>query len=324
MHTYRILANDGIDAAGQKLLTDAGFDVVVKKISQAELAKVLADFDAILVRSATTINREIIDACPSLKLIGRTGISMENIDTEYARYKGIKVINTVEASAQSVAEMVFAHLFGMARFLHQTNRKMPVEGTTNFESLKQQYSKGVELRGKNIGIIGLGKIGQRVARMALGMGMNVLPYDLNATKEMRIELDLFKGYSEASITIRLKTVSFEELLEQSDFLSLHIPHEKGTLATITAKELAMMKDGAGIINTSSAGVIDEKDLLDALNSGKIAFAGFDTFDNEPHPMAALLEHPNVSMTPHIGGATKEAQERIGIEMAESIKSAFIG
>ena len=205
----------------------------------------------------------------------------------------------------------------MSRFLHLTNQaKCPVEGDTKFEELKHACFKGVELHGKNLGIIGLGKIGQRVAKMALGMGMNVLPYDLNATKEMRIELDLFRGQSDASIAIKLKTVSFEELLSQSDFLSLHIPHQAGTLATISAKELAMMKDGAGIINTSSAGVINEHDLLGALNSGKIAFAGFDVFENEPTPLKALLQHPHVSLTPHIGGATVEAQQRIGVEMAQ--------
>jgi D-3-phosphoglycerate dehydrogenase / 2-oxoglutarate reductase len=317
----RILANDGIDAIGKKILADAGFEVVTNKVPQAELAKELKNYDAVLVRSATKITEEIISACPNLKVIGRAGVGMDNIDVEFAKYKGIRVINTPEASAQSVAELVFAHLFGMVRFLYDANRKMPAQGLDKFNDLKKAYSEGIELKGKTLGIIGFGKIGQTTARIALGLGMNVKVFKLHAA-EVKIEFDFFQTFSDSKILLSMKTVPFEELLQQSDFITLHVPFPKGAAPVITKKEIALMKDGVGIVNTSRGGVIVEDDLLEGLNSGKIAYAALDVYDKEPVPRKDLLDHPRISHTPHIGASTKEAQERIGIEIAEKIILAF--
>lgn len=317
----RILANDGIDNIGKQMLTEAGFEVITTKVTQQELAKELINYDAVLVRSASKITKEIIEACPNLRLIGRAGVGLDNIDLEFARYKGVKVVNTPDASSQSVAELVFAHLFSMTRFLHNANRKMPVEGNSRFEELKKAYSQGSELRGKTLGVIGFGKIGQSTAKIALGLGMNILPFKLHAA-EVKIEFDFFKTFAESSVIIKMKTIPFEELLKNSDFITLHVPFPKGAAPIITKKEFNLMKNGVGIINTSRGGVIVEKDLLEALDSGKVAFAGLDVYEGEPVPKKEILEHPNISLSPHIGASTKEAQARIGIEMAEKVINYF--
>ncbi len=317
----RILANDGIDATGKKMLTEAGFEVVTDKVPQQNLVTELKNYDAVLVRSASTITREIIESCSSLRLIGRAGIGLDNIDVEYAKHKGIKVVNTPDASSQSVAEIVFAHLFGIARFLHDSNRKMPAEGLEKFETLKKNYSAGLELRGKTLGIIGFGKIGQAVARIAIGLGMNIKVFKLHAA-EVQIELDFFKPLANSAVVVRMKTVPFEELLQTSDFITLHVPFPKGAAPIIAKKEIAMMKNGVGLINTSRGGVIAEDDLLEGLNSGKIAFAGLDVFTGEPKPRRELLTNPKISLTPHTGASTREAQERIGVELAEKVINFF--
>lgn len=312
----KILANDGINDKGKKALENAGFEVVTEKVEQEDLAKKLKNYDAVLVRSATKIRKDIIDACPTIKLIGRGGVGMDNIDVEYAKSKGVEVINTPAASSQSVAELVFAHLFTVARFLHNSNRSMPLTGDAEFKDLKKRYAKGVELKGKTLGIIGFGRIGQATAKTAIGLGMKVLatdPYIPEAT----LELEFFDSNS---ISIKVKTVPIEEVFKKSDFITLHVPGSDKPL--ITKKEIKLMKDGIVIINAARGGIVDETDLLEALDSGKIAYAGLDVFENEPTPDIKLLKHPNVSLTPHIGAATNEAQERIGLELAEKIISFF--
>ena len=318
----RILANDGIDAAGKKIFLDAGFEVVTDKVPQDKLSEGLQNFDAILVRSATQVRKEHIDACQNLKLIGRAGVGMDNIDVAYAREKGVHVVNTPDASSQSVAELVFANLFTMSRYLHDANRKMPAcETKEQFEALKKKYSSGIELKGKTLGIIGFGKIGQTVARMALGLGMKVMPFKLNAM-DVKIEIDFFQTHSNASLMVTMKCVPFEELLSNSDFITLHVPFPKGAAPVIGARELALMKHGVGIVNTARGGAVAEADLLEALNSGKVGYAALDVFEGEPLIKKELREHPNVSLTPHIGGSTKEAQERIGIELATKVVQLF--
>ncbi len=319
----RILANDGIDAAGKKIFLDAGFEVVTDKVPQDQLSEGLKNFDAILVRSATQVRKEHIDACQNLKLVGRAGVGMDNIDVAYAREKGLHVVNTPDASSQSVAELVFANLFTMARHLHDANRKMPhCESKEQFEALKKKYSAGIELKGKTLGIIGFGKIGQTVARMALGLGMKVMPFKLNAM-DVKIEIDFFQTHSNASLMVTMKCVPFKDLLSQSDFITLHVPFPKGAVPVIASKELAIMKAGVGIVNTARGGAVAENDLLDALNSGKVGYAALDVFEGEPLIRKELREHPNVSLTPHIGGSTKEAQERIGIELATKVVQLFM-
>ena len=312
----KILANDGVSQAGIDILTAAGFEVITTNVAQEQVANYINEnsITVLLVRSATTARKELIDACPGLKVIGRGGVGMDNIDVEYAREKGLSVINTPAASSASVAELVFAHLYGGVRFLHDSNRNMPLEGESNFKGLKKAYAKGVELRGKTIGIIGFGRIGQEVAKIALGVGMQVLAADKFIDK-VSVPVTLFNG---ASVSVEISTLPMNEVLKKSDFLSLHVPAQKKYV--LGKKEFAMMKDGAVVVNAARGGVLDEVALVDALDSNKLAFAALDTFENEPKPEVKLLMHSKISLTPHIGAATLEAQDRIGEELANQIIS----
>ncbi len=308
----KILANDGIDPIGKKLLEEAGIEVDTNHIPQDQLAAKLNDYDGITVRSATKVRKELIDACPNLKIIGRGGVGMDNIDVEYAKSKGIAVENTPASSSQSVAELVFTHLFNGVRFVYDANRKMPSLGDSQFNQLKKDYAKGIELKGKKIGIIGFGRIGKETAKLALGLGMDVLTFDLYDIPAT-LKLELSGG---VTVDVPVTKVSMDDLLAQSDFISLHIPFtEKPVLGK---EEFEKVKSGVGIVNCSRGGTIDEDALIEALNSGKVGFAGLDVFDNEPTPRKDLLNHPKVSLTPHIGASTNEAQERIGVELANLI------
>ena len=312
----KILANDGVSQSGIDVLTEGGFEVITTNVAQEQLINYINEnkITVLLVRSATTARKDLIDSCPSLKIIGRGGVGMDNIDVEYAREKGLSVINTPAASSSSVAELVFAHLFGGVRFLYDSNRNMPLEGESNFKDLKKAYAKGIELRGKTIGIIGFGRIGQEVAKIGLGLGMNVVAAD-KYMDSAEIEVSLFNG---ASLKVSIETISMESVLEQSDFISLHVPAQKDYV--IGSKEFGMMKDGSAIINAARGGVIDEVALVSALDTNKLAFACLDTFENEPKPEVKLLMHPKISLTPHIGAATLEAQDRIGEELGQQIIS----
>jgi len=312
----KVLANDGLDQSGIDGLQKAGFEVITAKVPQEELINYINENQVrtLLVRSATKVRKDIIDACPSLKIIGRGGVGMDNIDVEYAREKGINVINTPAASSASVAELVFAHLFSGCRFLTDSNRKMPVEGDSKFAELKKAYTKGVELRGKTIGIIGFGRIGQEVAKMALGLGMRVLAVD-NFAEKVNLKVEFFNGQS---VDFEIKTQSKEEVLKEADFVTLHVPAQKEFV--IGQKEFDLMKNGAALVNCARGGVVDEEALLKALDSGKLAFAGLDVFINEPTPAKSVLFHPKISLTPHTGASTNEAQDRIGISLAEQIIS----
>lgn len=308
----KILANDGIDPFGKQLLEEAGFTVDTIHIPQDELITRLPEYDAITVRSATKVRQPLIDACPNLKLIGRGGVGMDNIDVEYATSKGIVVVNTPAASSQSVAELVFAHLLSGVRFLYDSHRRMGTDGATNFGGLKKAYAKGIELRGKTLGIVGFGRIGRETAKIALGMGMDVLVSDLfEVPQHLTLELS-----GDVKVDVPVKQVQLEELLTNSDFISLHVPYIDRPL--IGKEQFNLLKDGVGLVNASRGGIIDELALIDALDSGKVGFAGLDVFDNEPTPRAEMLTHPKVSLTPHIGAATLEAQERIGAELAQLI------
>ena len=312
----KVLANDGLDQSGIDGLQKAGFEVITTKVPQEKLINYINENQVrtLLVRSATKVRKDIIDACPSLKIIGRGGVGMDNIDVEYAREKGINVINTPAASSASVAELVFAHLFSGCRFLTDSNRKMPVEGDSKFAELKKAYTKGVELRGKTIGIIGFGRIGQEVAKMALGLGMRVLAVD-NFAEKVNLKVEFFNGQS---VDFEIKTQSKEEVLKEADFVTLHVPAQKEFV--IGQKEFDLMKNGAALVNCARGGVVDEEALLKALDSGKLAFAGLDVFINEPTPAKNILSHPKISLTPHTGASTNEAQDRIGISLAEQIIS----
>lgn len=312
----RILANDGIDPAGKIILEEHGFVVDTKHINQDDLHKHLNRYDAITVRSATELTKELIDSAPNLKLIGRGGVGMDNIDVAYARSKGIKVVNTPAASSMSVAELVFAHLFSGARFLYDSQRKMPIEGNSRFSHLKKSYAGGMELRGKTIGIIGFGRIGQEVARIGLCLGMNVIVSDLLEVPPT-IPVVFANGYT---VELPVEKKELVDLFMESDFISIHVPFTEKPILGKT--EFAFLKQGVGIVNTSRGGVIDEEALLDALDTGLLSFAGLDVFNNEPYPNTALLAHPKISLSPHIGAATHEAQARVGTELATLIVEYF--
>jgi D-3-phosphoglycerate dehydrogenase len=312
----KILANDGIDPAGKALLEAAGFEIDTNNIPQEELLVKLQNYDGITVRSATKVRKVLIDACPNLKLIGRGGVGVDNIDVDYAKEKGIGVYNTPASSSRSVAELVFAHLFTGVRFLQDSNRKMPVEGSTKFNDLKKAYAKGIELGGKTLGILGFGRIGREVAKMAIGIGMDVLAYDLFPFNP-EVELELGGGLK---VKATVKTATQEEIIAQADFITIHTPFVDKPI--IGSSEFEKMKKGAGVVNCSRGGLIDEEALITALDSGKISFAALDVFDNEPTPRVDILTHPKISLTPHIGAATNEAQERIGVELANLIIGHF--
>ena len=311
----RILANDGIADNGKQLLEDAGFEVVTEKIPQDQLMTKLNDFDAIIVRSATEVRKELIDASPNLKAILRGGVGIDNIDHEYAKSKGIPTYNTPAASSQAVAELVFGHFFGLSRFLHRSNREL-TRADGDFNKLKKAYAGGQQLRGRTLVVIGFGRIGIAAARIGLGLGMQVIPVDTYKEQDT-VQLDFYDG---KTMSFTLKTVPLEEALGQAEYITIHVPG--GNL--IGAEEIAKMKDGVIIANTSRGGVINEDALLEGLNSGKIAGAALDVFVDEPSPRRDLLEHPRMSVSPHIGAATEEAQDNIGVELFEHIRDHFAG
>lgn len=310
----KVLANDGISKSGVDILNKNGFEVYLDKIEQDNLEDFINSekITILLVRSATQVRKNLIDNCKSLKIIGRGGVGMDNIDVEYAKSNNLLVINTPSASSNSVAELVFAHLFSGSRFLYDSNRKMPLEGEKNFKDLKKNYSEGIELKNKNLGIIGLGKIGLEVAKIGFGLGMNIFGFDKFKTEK---KLDL-KLNEKSDYSFRLDLLTLDKLLEKSDFITVHVPAQENYI--IGKNEFKKMKNGSAIINASRGGIIDEIELIRNLDNGKIKFAGLDTFENEPNPSVSILMHPKISLTPHIGAATSEAQDRIGEELAKQI------
>ncbi|GAA4303031.1 D-2-hydroxyacid dehydrogenase [Aestuariibaculum suncheonense] len=312
----KVLANDGISNSGIEALEKGGFEVITTTVAQEQLINYIneKEISVLLVRSATTVRKDLIDACPSIKIIGRGGVGMDNIDVDYAKGKGISVINTPASSSHSVAELVFAHFYGLARFLHNSNREMPLEGDTKFKTLKKAYGKGVELKGKTLGVLGFGRIGQATAKVALGAGMKVVAFD-PFIETANVELEFFDGQK---VNFEINTISKEEVLKQADFITLHVPAQKEYV--IGAPEFELMKDGVFIANAARGGVVDEIALVNAIESGKVAGAALDVFEKEPTPEIQLLMNASLSLTPHTGAATNEAQDRIGTELAEQIIS----
>jgi len=315
-----VLANDGLSPSAVAKLVAAGFKVSTTMVPQSDLIDHINSHNiaALCVRSATVVRKDLIDACPGLKIVVRGGVGMDNIDVAYAREKGIIVANTPASSSQSVAELVLGQLFSLARMTYDADRQMPSKGLAEFGALKKKYGKGFELRGKTLGIIGFGRIGQAVAKYALGSGMKVIctdVFDVNTLVSFQVE-----GFGQVSVQV--EKVDFNTLLRQSDAISIHVPKQKDGSAVIGSAELAMMKKGSVIVNAARGGVVEEKALTEALNSGHIYAAALDVFDNEPTPSEALLKHPKIALTPHIGAATDEAQERIGDELADIIIAQF--
>ena len=313
--SVKILANDGVSPSAIERLEAAGFSVDTNTRSQDELIDAInnEDFKVLLVRSATKVRQDVVDACSGLEMIGRGGVGMDNIDVAYAREKGINVFNTPASSSQAVAELAMGFMFSLARGTFDADRQMPTNGATEFKALKKKYGKGIELRGKKLAIIGFGRIGQFVARYAIASGMEVLAVN---QVPVEVEIDLQIPGVDAKATV--KTVDLDEALTQADFVTLHVPAQANGEPVLGAAEFAKMKDGVRIVNLARGGVVDESALLEALNAGKVAAAGLDVFVNEPTPRTDLLEHSQVLSTPHVGAATVEAQDRIGDEIADII------
>jgi len=315
----KVLANDGISQNSKKELIDLNFKIFDTKIDQSELIKYINrnHIEIILDSSATIINSEILNNCKSIKLIGRAGVGLDNIDLISAKKNNVRVFNTPNASSISVAELVISHLLSANRNLHITNRTMPLNGETKFKEIKSHSSECKEVMFKTLGIIGLGRIGQEVAKRAFSLGMNVIAFDKKIEK-IKIHLDHIKNQN---IFFDLKTSSLNDVLKGSDFITLHIP-KINDKPFIGRDEFDTMKKGVGIINTSRGGLIDESELIKFLNNKKVSFAALDVYENEPTPNIQLLMHDKISLSPHIGGSTVEAQERIGDEIVKEIKSFY--
>ncbi len=311
----KILVNDGIHPTGEKMLIEAGHEVSTTNIPKEDLPQQLNQYDAICVRSATKVRTDLIDLCPNLKVIARGGVGLDNIDVSYAKEKGLEVYNTPAASSRSVAELAMTHMLNLSRGVYLSNREMPSRGVEEFKALKKSYAKGQELEGKTLGIIGFGRIGRELASIAFGTGMKILPVDLNVeTAEIAV------GPKSSGLMVNIDVVSMDEMLSKADYISLHVP---STNKPILGKvEMDKMKDGVILINTARGGSIDEDALLDAISSSKVKAAGLDVFVGEPKPRQDLLDHPAISVSPHIGASTGEAQEKIGIELAEQIIAYF--
>ncbi|MCB0528549.1 MAG: D-2-hydroxyacid dehydrogenase [Saprospiraceae bacterium] len=312
----KILVNDGIHPDGRLLLEEAAYVVDEERVPQDALADRIAEYDVLIVRSATKVTKAVIDSGKNLKIIARGGVGLDNIDVEYAQSKGIQVFNTPMASSRAVAELAIAHLFALSRKLNRSNRELPSGG--DFKKLKKAYETGFQIKGKTLGVLGFGRIGQEVAKIALGLGMSVKAHD-PFVQEAEVGIQL-NDFSDLRFCVKIRTESFEKVIRESDFITIHIPG--GGQPVITAEEMEKMKDGVFLINTARGGVIDEEALLNALETGKVGAAGLDVYENEPNPREALLKHPNVSCSPHIGASTVEAQSYIGMELADKIIAFF--
>ena len=309
-----VLANDGISEKGIQLLKEADITVLDARVSAEHLSNFINEnnVDVLLVRSATQVRKNLIDECPNLKIIGRGGVGMDNIDVDYAIDKGIYIINTPKASCKSVAELVFAHFFSLARFLHESNRLMPLEGDTKFNTLKKSFNNATELSGKTLGVIGMGNIGLEVIKIGISLGMSIVAYN-RTPKTENVKISFFDGQS---LHFEIKSVNLDEVLKKSDFISINISNTEEYF--IDNEQIVMMKEGVFIANTARGGVLNEVALIDAIERGKVGGAALDVFENEPNPEIEILMNPALSLSPHIGGNTLEAQNRIAEELAEQI------
>lgn len=309
----KILTNDGISQHALATLEKAGFEVLNIKVAQEQLENYINEtgVDALLIGSSIQIQQELIDNCPSIKLIGSTQSNSDNIDVQYAEDQGIHVINSSEAGADSIAELVFAHLLGMVRHLHQSNREMPLEGDSNFRGLKKLY-KGNELKGKTLGIIGMNSVGIATAKIALGLGMKVIIHDLEVN-EISVEFEFFDGQT---TNFQFISTEINELFKNSDFISVNVLAQDVYL--IGENQFDKMKDGVGFINCTQGGIVDEIALVNAIESGKVKYAALDVFENEPNPEIQLLMNTSLSLSPNIGSATFEAEDKISIELATKV------
>jgi D-3-phosphoglycerate dehydrogenase len=296
----KVLVSDPIAEQGIKILKDAGIEVVEQGgLSPEELAKVIGEYDGIIVRSATKVTKEVIEAAANLKVIGRAGIGLDNVDRETAKAKNIKVVNTPTATSISVAELAMGMMFAAARRIPQASI------STKAGKWEKKQFKGLELYGKTLGIIGIGRIGTELAKRAQALGMKTLAYDPNVASHNIAEI-----------------VDLDTLLQQSDYISLHIPKTEETAHILNKAAFEKMKDGVTIINCARGGVVDEEALFNAIKAGKVRIAAIDVYEAEPAKQNKLFELDQVVATPHIGAQTKEGQTRAGVQIAELVRDAL--
>ena len=309
----KILANDGISTSGETLLIEAGHEILNHRVSQEHLVQFINEnqVEVLLVKNATSIDHQVIDSCKSLKIIGKAGTEMNNVAVDYAIEKGLYVISTPNSYARAVAELVFAHFFSLARFLHDSNRMMPLEGDSKFNLLKKSYQNAAELFGKTLGVIGSGSNALEVIKMGISLGMNVIIFNENSKSE-KVNLDFFDGQK---LVFELKSVKFEEILEKSDFISILNTEKSGYL--IDSEEFEIMKNGAYLVNIAK-GAVNEVTLVDYLENKKLAGAALDVFENEPKPDIQVLMNPSLSLSPNLASVTTDAIEKTGKELAEQI------
>jgi len=299
-----ILANDSMDQNAAKILREKDHELIEHHYDIDELKEKIKEVDALIVRSATKIRKKLIDEAAKskkLKLIIRAGVGLDNIDVDYAESKGIKVRNTPNSSSRAVAELAVGQMISLSRYTYIANVTMR-QGQWN----KKQY-KGSELLDKNLGLIGFGRMAKETAQLAEALGMKILYTNRSGPKE---------GYENYNYK------NMDDLLKESDYISLHIPFNKKKGAVLGKEEFDKMKEGAFIVNCARGGVVDEGALLEALDSGKVAAAAVDVFEEEPTPNEKLYTHPKIALTPHIGGSTKESQARIGKEIVSIVDELF--
>jgi D-3-phosphoglycerate dehydrogenase len=298
----KVIITDPIAKAGVKMLQDAGIEVDERPgLPPADLIQAIPAYDAIIVRSATKVTADVINAGTNLKVIGRAGVGLDNVDKKAADARGIKVVNTPAATSVTVAELALGHMLACARSIPQATQSLR-EG-----KWEKKAFKGTELFGKTLGLIGAGRIGIELGKRAIAMGMNVLVFD-PFIKECPVG----------------KVCEFPELLKSSDYISLHVPKTDKTFHVINKESIAQMKKGVVIVNCARGGVVDEEALYEALKSGQVGAAALDVFESEPIKDFKLFSLPNVIGTPHIGAQTREGQERAGIGIAEEVRKVLLG
>ena len=294
--TQKVLISDPIFDEGIKLLEQKGYQVTKAwDLPKAELQNIISDYDALIVRSATKVNADLIAKAKNLKVIGRAGDGLDNVDLEQAKKQGITVVNTPHVASTSVAELAIGHLLAIARGI--------VEGTISLREGRwvKEESMGVEVNGKTLGIIGCGSIGREVKKLAMGLGMNVLTVD---------------------VCVGAEFVPLDQMLPRADFISVHVPLTPHTRHLLSTKEFGKMKTGVMIINCSRGGIVDEEALYNALVQGKVKAAALDVFEKEPPKNSKLLTLRNVYATPHVGAQTYEAQLRTSLQIAKKVMEAL--
>lgn len=298
----KILLADALDKeAIDKLKAVPGFEVTLKTgMDEAELVKTIPGYNAIVVRSATNVTRKAIEAAQGLELIIRAGIGLDNIDAAAAKEKGIPVANTPAATSISVAEHTFGLMLGAVR------NHGPANLSLKAHKWEKKLFSGTELFGKTLGLVGCGRIGQEVAQRALAFGMKVIAYDIIPIKT----------------GLAIKQVPLDDLLMKADIISLHLPKTEQSKHMISTAQFAKMKKGVILVNAARGGVVDEKALLEALNSGQVRAAALDVYEKEPPEDFSLIDHPHVTAMPHIGAAAEEGQNRAGQEVVKILKEKF--